>query len=272
MTKQNKILLSVGIAGIAAYSYFAMRKKKYFYAVGTGVTPQAYFDQCVTTTLEPLQTASADSQPTAAQILEAKAGCCNKIAASVTRFENLQSATWNGSSCIFNMVTPPPPPESSGEAECIQRGGIWDGTTCTPCTDATHSIVNGVCVSDEELKCETSQGGTWVGISATNSQAYCACPRGSSMINGICTADVASTDTPDDTTDTPTDTPTDTDVTIVTPPPFFPGLGGSGSGGSGGGGGAEDEPITEEDLLDWIPWILAGMTTALSIVSEQKQA
>ena len=37
---------------------------------------------------------------------------------------------------------------------------------------------------------------------------------------------------------------------------------------TGGGGG---DKKTTTDIFDWIPWILAGMTTALSVVSEQKK-
>jgi hypothetical protein len=214
MTKQNKILLGLGIVGLGAYYYF--KKKRNF----TNFS-QTDLDACM-----------------AANPTSAPEKCCIEV----------------GGNMVNGVCTNPVADTQS--ADCIANGGTWNGTTCTPCAG---TVVNGVCVSDEQLRCESTQGGIW--DSATNT---CKCARGV-MVNGVCSDAVT---LPPEETPPPASGST---TTIVTPPPYFPGLSNlptsDGSAASGGGGGSEDK----NDLFDWIPWILAGMTTALSVVSEQKQ-
>lgn len=216
MTKKNKILLGVGLVGMATYLYF--RKKRNF----TNFT-QTDLDACM-----------------AANPTSAPEKCCIQV----------------GGNMVNGVCTNPISDTQS--ADCVANGGIWNGTTCTPCAG---TVVNGICVSDEQMRCESTQGGIW--DMATNT---CKCPRGV-MVNGVCSDAVSLP--PEETTPPPASGSTTT--TIVTPPPYFPGLSNlptsDGSAASGGGGGSEDK----SDLFDWIPWILAGMTTALSVVSEQKQ-
>ncbi len=237
MTKQNKILLGIGAAGIAAY--FLLRKKKSF----TNFTTIDY-NKCVETEVAAWNTKVRDCMAQNPTSGEEK--CCVVIGGNFV----------NGS-CKS--------PVDTNQACCAKLGGTLNGTTCTdptpPPTPPTticpenEVLVNGACI------CPT--GYHWEIVTTST---------GGEVRNCVIDAPVTP---PADTPPTPPTPPAaSTSTTIVTPPPFFPGLSNlptmGGPAGSGGGGGAtDDKPI---DLFDWIPWILAGMTTALSVVSEQKQA
>jgi hypothetical protein len=135
MTKKNKILLGVGLVGMATYLYF--RKKRNF----TNFT-QTDLDACM-----------------AANPTSAPEKCCIQV----------------GGNMVNGVCTNPVADTQS--ADCVANGGIWNGTTCTPCAG---TVVNGICVSDEQMRCESIQAGIW--DSATNT---CKCPRGV-MVNGVC--------------------------------------------------------------------------------------
>jgi hypothetical protein len=203
-------------------------------------------------------------------------------------------------------AAPPTPYE-----QCMKAGGIWNGVVCNPCVDATHSIINGVCVDVQaQTRCETEQMGMWIfmpdgqqecrcpdkmamdtngicrpivsEVAEVASQQQldcensggtydaitnvCTCPTGKDLVNGVCVTPTPTTPP----TPTPTPKPTPTTTTTYIPPVIFPTSRGDGGSGGGAGGGSEEDK-NKINEFDWIPYILAGITTALSIVSEQKE-
>lgn len=283
MTKQNKILLGVGIAGVAAYYLWKSSKKNY-----TNFSSIDY-NKCIERSIYNANQLNASLTDCMAQNPTSGVekccivvggffvnGVCSPYNNTNMYVECCKEAggTLNGKDCID--------PNANPANDCASSGGIWDANTatCTPCADATHMVYNGQCMLDEQVKCISELGGNWV--NGTCELPTLDCPTNEVLVNGVCTCPegyhyetttTAASETRVCVKDTPSTPTGQINTTIVTPPPYFPGLSNlpttDGSAGSGGGGGDTDK--LAEDLFDWIPWILAGMTTALSVVSEQKQ-
>lgn len=341
MTKKNKILIGVGIAGIAAYYLWKSRKKTFsnFSQIDYNVCIEQYIasqnalttkvNQCMaanpTSGMEKCCIQSGGTMVNgvcSASTVSGPVKCCNQVGGvlngticSDPKPPDIPQPTCTGGR-VYNLTTqqcecPAGTMFNAAigqceqervtlptESDCTKSGGIWNASTstCTPCADATHMVYNGVCMTDEQVKCITQLGGDWIngtcvcpagttadanGICQEIINADTICPTNEVLVNGACVCPtgfhrevqvISGNETmvcvKDSTSGSGTTGGTTTTITSFPPFPYLPGLP-SGDSGAGGGGGGKDENKT--DLFDWIPWILAGMTTALSVVSEQKQ-
>jgi hypothetical protein len=251
MTKQNKILLGVGLIGVAAYYLLKNSTKSFASGNYRGIGAlynAAQYGTCITNNT--INGVPPDDYQ--------KTKCCYEA-----------FGFWNGTDCVEPQFTTP-------ESDCINSGGTWDATTstctcpagsflagnsiCTGCpagqvlTDQStcvscgqnEIVVNNTCTCPNGFHYETSTTST-----GQDAQACVAdeptCSQNQILLNGVCT-------------------PIDIAANIVTGYP--PILGGYYGGDAGGGGGTTETPTETTTLIDYIPLILGGMTISLAIVSE----